>query len=37
MEKKQKLISALNLLDVQLRKMLDRETKYKGQSVHNAG
>lgn len=29
MEKKQKLISSLNLLDVQLRKILDRETKYK--------
>jgi len=29
MEKKQNLISALNLLDVQLRKMFDRETKYK--------
>lgn len=28
MEKKQKLISSLNLLDMQLRKMLDRETKY---------
>ena len=29
MEKKQKLISSLNLLYVQSRQMLDRETKYK--------